>query len=223
MMSRRLVGFLPRNPEMRFAYPVMMLPLALIVLMPGMAKADDAPLFHVADPTVACADEAATRSLTDPGEARRSNQAWVKSTFNAGRCVSVTAKSPWRFVTRDGDVVMMDYAGTVGPPGSYYFRVSQLTDANGYHPGDVAGAAPGTPAAAPATAGPSSSETALAPNAQPAPGATQATGGTPMGMPAPSGPSVAPTWGVTNVLLLLVALLLAAFGGYTIGRRIPRT
>ena len=196
---------------MRVAYPALTLISALTLLMPGMAKADDTPLFHVGDPTVACADAAATRALTDPSESRRSNPAWVKSTFAAGRCVSVTSKSAWRFVSRDSDVAMMDYAGTVGPPGSYYFRVSQLADANGYHPGDVTGATPGTAAAA----NPASSETALAPNTPPAtstmPTATAV------------GSSVEPTWGVTNVLLLIVALLLAGFGGYVIGRRMPRT
>ncbi len=201
---------------MRLAHPAMMLLLALTVLRPGMAKADDAQLFHVGDPTVACADASATRELTDPADSRRSNPAWVKSTFATGRCVSVTSKSTWRFVSRDGDVAMMDYAGTVGPPGSYYFRVSQLTDANGYHPGDVAGAAPGAPAPSAATANPSSSETALAPNTPPA------TSATPAGTAVPASPSVEPTWGVTNVLLLLVALLLAGFGGYVIGRRVPR-
>jgi hypothetical protein len=196
---------------MRLAYPTMTLLLGLTALVPGMAKADDTPLFHVGDPTVACADAATTRELTDPAEARRSNPAWVKSTFAAGRCVSVTSKSTWRFVSRDSDVAMMDYAGTVGPPGSYYFRVSQLTDANGYHPGDVTGTAPSAPAPSAAAANPASSETALAPNVPPAT------------VIPPTGPAVEPTWGVTNVLLLLVALLLAGFGGYVIGRKMPRT
>jgi len=205
---------------MRLAYPALMILLALAALAPAMAKADDAPLFHVSDPTVACADAAATRSLTNPSEARRSNPAWVKSTFADGRCVSVTSKSAWRFVSRDGDVAMMDYAGTVGPPGSYYFSVAQLTDANGYHPGDVAAPAPGAPAAAPAATTPTTSETALAPNSQPA---TPGAAGTPPAAPTPTDMSAQPTWGVTNILLLAVALLLAGFGGYVIGRRGPRT
>jgi hypothetical protein len=45
----------------------------------------------------------------------------------------------------------------------------------------------------------------------------------PVGTAAVGGLSVEPTWGVTNVLLLMVALLLAGFGGYVIGRRVPKT
>lgn len=206
---------------MRHAHPAIMVFLALGAFAPAIAKADDAPLFHVADSTVACADAAATRSLTNPNEPRRSNPTWVKSTFATGRCVSVTSKSPWRFVSRDGDVAMMDYAGTVGPPGSYYFSVAQLTDANGYHPGDVAAAAPGTPGGTAAT--PPTSETALAPTAQPAQTAAPAANGAPPSTPASPGATVQPTWGVTNVLLLMVALLISAIGGYMIGRRGQRT
>jgi hypothetical protein len=192
---------------MRFASPIASLAILVFALaVPGMARADDAPLYHVTEATAACADAVSVRTLTSQSEVRRNNQAWYKSTFDAGRCVTVTPKSPWRFVSRDNDVAMMDYAGTVGPPGSYYFSVAQLVDANGNHPGDTpaAGAAPAGATSTPSN--PSSSETALAPNAQSAfPGATPTT-----------------TWGVTNVLLLAVALLLAGICGFLIGRRGPR-
>jgi hypothetical protein len=195
---------------MRLARSVItILLLAVALAAPGMARADDAPLYHVTEATAACADAVSVRTLTNQSDVRRNNPASYKSTFDAGRCVSVTPKSPWRFVSRDNDVAMMDYAGTVGPPGSYYFSVAQLVDANGNHPGDAAGATPATssPAGAAATpANPSSSETALAPNAQ----------------PASSDASAMPTWGVTNVLLLAVALLLAGICGFLIGRRGPR-
>src|SRR5579859_6284426 len=115
----------------RFAAAFLLLILALA--SPGRAWADDTPLYHVTESTVACADETSVRSLTNQNEVRRNNQAWYKSTFDVGRCVSVTSKSPWRFVSRDNDIVMMDYAGTVGPPGSYYFSAAQLVDANGNH------------------------------------------------------------------------------------------
>jgi len=187
----------------RFAAAVL-LPI-LMQAAPGMARADDAPLFHVTEATVACADETSVRTLTNPNEVRRNNQAWYKATFDSGRCVSVTPKSPWRFVSRDNDVVMMDYAGTVGPPGSYYFAVAQLVDANGNHPGDTSSPAAGNAPAA-AAANP---ETALAPGSQPA-------------SPAPADNGAQPTWGVTNVLLLTVALLLAAVVGFLVGRRGPR-
>jgi hypothetical protein len=196
----------------RFA-AAFLLPL-LALAAPGMARADDAPLFHVTEATVACADETSVRNLTNPNEVRHNNQAWYKATFDSGRCVSVTPKSPWRFVSRDNDVVMMDYAGTVGPPGSYYFNAAQLVDPNGNHPGDTSTPAAPAPAGNPpaTAASPSSAETALAPSSQPA-------------SPAPpdsSVSSVQPTWGVTNVLLLAVALLLAAVVGFLIGRRGPR-
>jgi hypothetical protein len=195
----------------RFA-AALLLPI-LAQAAPGMARADDAPLFHVTEATVACADETSVRTLTDPNEARRRSQTSYKATFDSGRCVSVTPKSPWRFVSRDNDVVMMDYAGTVGPPGSYYFSAAQLVDPNGNHPGETpSAAAPAANGNAPAAASnPSSAETALAPNAQPASSA-----------PTPADGSAQPTWGVTNVLLLAVALLLAAIVGFLIGRRGPR-
>ena len=188
----------------RFA-AALLLPLFALAA-PGLARADDAPLFHVTEATVACADETSVRALTNPNDARRTNQASYKATFDSGRCVSVTPKSPWRFVSRDNDVVMMDYAGTVGPPGSYYFSAAQLADPNGNHPGDTsaAPAAANTPPAAAANP-----ETALAPGSQPA-------------SPAPGGNGMQPTWGVTNVLLLAVALLLAAVVGFLVGRRGPR-
>jgi hypothetical protein len=192
---------------MRLARSVVtILLLAIALAVPGMARADDAPLFHVTEATAACADAVSVRTLTNQSDVRRNNPASYKSIFDSGRCVSVTPKSPWRYVSRDNDVVMMDYAGTVGPPGSYYFSAAQLVDANGNHPGDAAAGAtpPSGAAASPAT--PSSSETALAPNAQPA---------------SPDA-SAAATWGVTNVLLLAVALLLAGICGFLIGRRGPR-
>jgi hypothetical protein len=201
---------LSRGLDMRLVrFAAAFLLLILAQGAPGMARADDAPLFHVTEATVACADETSVRNLTNPNDVHRSNSASYKATFDSGRCVSVTPKSPWRFVSRDNDVVMMDYAGTVGPPGSYYFNAAQLVDPNGNHPGDTssAPAAGNNPPAT--TANPSSAETALAPNAA-------------LSSPAPASNGVQPTWGVTNVLLLAVALLLAAVVGFLIGRRGPR-
>jgi len=191
---------------MRLAYPAAVFLLAALALA-GPAKAEET-LYHVTEATVACADAVSVRTLTNTGETRPANQAAYKSTFDGGRCVSVTPKSPWRFVSRDNDVAMMDYAGTVGPPGSYYFSAAQLVDAGGNHPGDAPAASAGaTPAGAPATAAPASSETALAPTAT----------------PATADSTAAPMWGVTNVLLLAVALLLAGVCGFLVGRRGPRT
>jgi hypothetical protein len=189
----------------RFAATFLLLIAALG--SPARARADDV-LFHVSEATVACADQTSVRSLTNQSEVHRNNQTWYKSTFDAGRCVQVTQKSPWRFVSRDNDVVMMDYAGTVGPPGSYYFSAAQLVDPNGNHPGDTPLAASPAPGGTAGTVNPPSAETALAP-------------GTQQAGPVP-GDRAQPTWGVTNVLLLAIALLLAAVVGFLIGRRGPR-
>jgi hypothetical protein len=195
---------------MRLTQPVFSILLLVFALAaPAMARADDAPLYHVTEATAACADAVSVRTLTNQSDVRRNNPASYKSIFDSGRCVSVTPKSPWRYVSRDNDVVMMDYAGTVGPPGSYYFSAAQLVDANGNHPGDAPGAGgPPTSGTTAAQANPSSSETALAPNAQ-------AASSTPTGLSAA-------TWGVTNVLLLAIALLLAGICGFLIGRRGPK-
>jgi hypothetical protein len=204
---------LAKDLEMRLVHSVAaLLFLILAQAAPGLARADDAPLFHVTEATVACADETSVRNLTNQNEVRRNSQTWYKATFDSGRCVSVTPKSPWRFVSRDNDVVMMDYAGTVGPPGSYYFNAEQLVDSNGNHPGDTPAAPAAGDTSSAATANPSSAETALAPNAQPASPAPPVAGDT----------TAQPTWGVTNVLLLTVALLLAAIVGFLVGRRGPR-
>ncbi|MDB5393526.1 MAG: hypothetical protein JWM91_1032 [Rhodospirillales bacterium] len=189
--------------------------LASIALMPSVAltaataRANDATtLYHVQDTTYGCADPYATRVLTNPD---RPSPTTIKSTFSRGRCVSITPKSPWRFISRDEDVVLMEYAGDAGQPGSYYMRAEQLIGPNGGHPGDVQ-----PPSIAAAPSGPAltnpASETALAPETQPAP----------QGMPAMapiSNSQARPMWGVTEILLLVIALGLAVAGGYVLGRR----
>ena len=204
---------------MRFSYPAatILLAWAIMALVPSLARADDAQLFHATSSTVGCADAATTRALTNPNEARRNNPTWVKNTFADGRCVSVTTKSPWRFVSRDGDVAMMDYAGTIGPPGSYYFSIALMIDPNGYHPGDVAAPAPVT--TGPDAAKPATDETALAPKAPPPLPVMQPTDGlTPGFQPTPDAAAPSP-WTLTNILLLVIALGLAALCGFLFGRR----
>ena len=72
-----------------------------ILLLSCPGRGDNAPaLYHTQTDTFGCADPAAARALTDPNETRRKNPAWVKSTFNKGRCVSITPKSPWRLMSR---------------------------------------------------------------------------------------------------------------------------
>jgi hypothetical protein len=193
--------------------PAIVLILAFLTVTTGVAKADNPPaLYHSLGDTFGCADPAATISLTDPNEARRRNAAWVKSVFNDGHCVSITPKSPWRFVSRAGDVALMDYAGTVGPPGSYYMRIDQLIDATGHHPADAGTLAEGQPAA-PTTVD-TASATALAPAAQ-----AQIQQQSPASLATTASTSAQPTWTTGDIVLLLIALALAATGGYVVGRR----
>jgi hypothetical protein len=183
--------------------------LLATLLAADIAYANDATtLFHVQDTTYGCVDPYATRVLTNPD---RPSPATIKSTFTKGRCVSITPKSPWRFISRDNDVALMEYAGDVGQPGAYYMRADQLIGPNGGHPGDVE---PPTISAAPnqpALTNPAS-ETALAPEIHP----------NPSSMPAAAPdvePQGRPMWGVTEILLLVIALGLAVAGGYVLGRR----
>jgi len=152
--------------------------------------------------------------LTNPQELRRSNPNWVKSVFTLGRCVSVTPQSVWKLDRREGDLALMAYAGTVGPPGSYYFSVADFVDSTGLHPGD-AGAAPSASAAnssatdANGETGNRTFDTALAPDSQSA-GASYA--------PPPSRSGI----GTGEVLLALLIAGLAGGLGYLAGRQHSR-
>jgi hypothetical protein len=186
--------------------------LVALAATAGAARADDATtLFHVSDVTFGCADPYATRVLTNPDQ--RPTGATIKTTFTRGRCVSITPKSPWRFISRDDDVVLMEYAGDIGQPGSYYMRADQLVGPNGGHPGDLQ--PPPTGAAAGPAPAAAASETALAPNAPPpanmAPALVSTT------------PDARPMWGVTEILLFIIALGMAVAGGYVLGRRSIRS
>ncbi len=200
--------------------------MALVVILcavaVGESRADDGPvtLYHVQDNTFGCADPGATHLLSNPSEPRMKNAAWLKSIVTAGRCVSVTPRSPWKLIARGGGVALMEYVGNVGPPGSYYIGVDQLVDATGHHPEE---APPGT-ATPPANGGATdnassqphakttnqSSETALAPTYQPAASPLPATTGSAI----PKG-----NWTTTDVFLLLVAISAAGLVGYFFGRR----
>ncbi len=173
------------------------------------AQADDpqATLYHVQENTFGCGDPSATRLLTDPNEPRKSNPAWMKTTISNGRCVTITPRSPWKLVTQDNGVALMEYAGTVGAPGSYYILASELVDPVGQHPGDTA-SAPGTQPAAPAgnsAAAPNAAETALAPSPQDVPSSA-----TPLALHG--------NWSTWDVLLLLLAISIAGVVGYIVGR-----
>lgn len=190
---------------------------ALAVAVPallGMATqafADDTPstLYHVQENTFGCADANTTRLLTDPTEPRKSNPAWMRTTIANGRCVTITPRSPWKLTSQDRDVALMEYAGTVGAPGSYYIAASVLVDPVGNHPG-AAATAPNAPAPAPApansaAAAPNAAETALAPAPQDVPN--------PAGQAAFHG-----SWSTWDVLLLLLAISIAGVVGYAVGR-----
>ena len=185
--------------------------LAALSVAGGQARASDtATLFHAVDTTYGCADPYATRTLTGPD---RPSAATVRTTFSRGRCVTITPKSPWRLISRDNDVALMEYAGDVGQPGSYYLRVDQLVGPNGDHPGDLP--PPASTASGPALVN-SASETALAPDHTPGPAG--------MAPPALTGAGAEPhpMWGVSEILLLLIALGIAVTGGYVLGRRSAR-
>lgn len=181
---------------------------------PGLAattQADDtqSTLYHVLESTFGCGDPSATRTLTDPGETRRSNSSWLRNTIASGRCVTITPRSPWKLVSQDNGVALMEYAGTVGAPGSYYIAINELVDAVGKHPGE--GVPPPGPAQTNAQGAPQSaangtaSETALAPTF-PDNGA--------------AGQSAIPhgNWSTLDVVLLLVAISIAGVVGYVVGR-----
>jgi hypothetical protein len=175
-----------------------------IIIAPCASMAETAPvLYHTTADTFGCSEPGATRALTDPTESRRANPAWFKSVFNDGHCVSITPKSPWRLVSRSGDVALMDYAGTIGPPGTYYLRVDQLVDGTGAQPSDAP--SPQSETSTTPAAIDTSSPTALTPTA-------------PTQLASPQQPEHA-SWSTTDILLLLGALILAAAGGFVLGRR----
>jgi hypothetical protein len=152
--------------------------------------------------TYGCTDPKATRALTDPNEARGPGSDWFTSTFAAGNCVSITPRSPWTMQSLDGDVAMMAYAGTVGPPGSYYIQDRLLVDPQGRHPSEAPVTMATPPAAGPRPAGPidSASPTALAP--QP-------------GLAAPAAPASSTG---QPIVLRLIAVVIAGGGGFLLGR-----
>lgn len=173
-----------------------------MVLAAASGWAQDAPptQYHVTQDTFGCTDPEATRALTDPRETRGIDSAWFKGVFGKGQCVTITPRSPWRFLSRDGDVALMSYAGSIGAPGSYYLKVDQLVDPQGQHPGDAPSATPApSPAANPnQTANPGTSDQSAALAPQP-----QISGQT-------SGPSTAgpqSPWARIGWLMLLVAVI----------------
>jgi restriction system protein len=93
--------------------------------------------YHVQQLTTGCQTPAAVRLLTNPNEMSHTSARHLRSIHRSGHCVTITPRSEWAFLFRENDLAMMSYAGTVGQPGSYYLRVSDLVDANGQHPDEV--------------------------------------------------------------------------------------
>ncbi len=170
------------------------------------ALADDPQptLYHVQESTFGCGDAASTRLLTDPSEPRRSNSSWMKTTISNGRCVTITPRSPWKLMSQDNGVALMEYAGTVGAPGSYYIASSELVDPVGSIPA-LAPLAQGTTSANTPAAAPNAAETALAPSPQDVPNTA-----TPIAFHG--------NWSTWDVLLLLLAISIAGVVGYIVGR-----
>jgi hypothetical protein len=195
------------GPRAYFAALAVAIPAFFSLSATALADDAQATLYHVQENTFGCGDPSATRQLTDPSEPRKSNQAWMKSTISNGRCVTITPRSPWKVVTQDNGVALMEYAGTVGAPGSYYILASELVDPVGQHPGDTAPPAGAQPSgtAPNSAATPNAAETALAPAPQDVPSSA-----TPIALHG--------NWSTWDVLLLLLAISIAGVVGYIVGR-----
>lgn len=185
-------------------------------LAAGHAAAQDtqATLYHVTDSTYGCASPDATRALTNPSEPLRTDAPRFKTVFDGGRCVRITPRSPWKFVSQDGnDVALMSYAGTIGQPGSYYMKIDLLVDPLGHHPGEAPSAAAPQPPAAnasqPAAGAPASDQsapTALAPQSQqPTPPAST------QSQSAPTAATTSPFAWAGWILLAVAAIILIAW------------
>jgi hypothetical protein len=204
------------GPRTLFAVLVITLPAIPGFASKALAQDSQPSLYHVLESTYGCGDPGATRALTDPNEPRRSNASWMRKTIANGRCVTITPRSPWKLVTQDNGVALMEYAGTVGAPGSYYIATSELVDAVGRHPGE---GAPEQPPAQPQPNAPANSNAAQ----PPASGTTSETAlapsfpenGSAISSALPHG-----TWTTLDVLLLLVAISIAGVVGYVVGRNI---
>jgi hypothetical protein len=203
----------PIGPRVHFA--ALAVAISAFFGFAAHALADDAQatLYHVQENTFGCGDPGATRLLTDPNESRRSSPSWMKTTISNGRCVTITPRSPWKLVSQGGGIALMEYAGTVGAPGSYYILESDLVDPVGQHPGDTA-SAPAPAASAQPPAAPANSSTAAAPNA-----AETALAPAPQDVPNPAAPvALHGSWTTWDVLLLLLAISIAGVVGYIVGR-----
>jgi hypothetical protein len=111
----------------------------LLALVAGTCRAQNtaANYFHVVKTTFGCGNPEATHVLANPDEPQRLDAGWMRSVIAAGDCVTITPRSRWRFLWREGDLAVMAYAGTIGRPGSYYVKATDLTDSNGNHPGEA--------------------------------------------------------------------------------------
>jgi hypothetical protein len=103
-----------------------------LIVVGGAARADT--LFHVRAVTVACAAPAFVHEVLDDPHTHSNDPTWLRSSLAAGRCVTITPRSRWRVLSRQGDLAFMAYVGTVGAPGSYYFLAKVLFDDNGANP-----------------------------------------------------------------------------------------
>ena len=101
----------------------------LVCVAGGSAHAQTTQtLFHVSRNTYGCANPRATLALTNPVEPRRTDPGWVAFVVNDGHCAPITPRSPWRLVSRQGDLAYMTYAGTTGLPGSFYLKSDELVE-----------------------------------------------------------------------------------------------
>ena len=127
---------------MRFGRLALVLPLSAVPWAAGRAQQPVDHLYHVRYDTYGCVNPRAALAITNEQDPRHDDPGWVEFVVNDGHCTPITPQSPWRMVSHQGELALMSYAGTTGPPGSFYMRFDQLAEL-----------APSIPFAAPANPG----------------------------------------------------------------------
>jgi TerB N-terminal domain/TerB-C domain len=111
-----------------------LLTLACLCVRAHDSRAEPAPtLFHVTHDTYGCVNPRATPAITNLADPRQRDLGWVHFVITDGQCVTITRRSAWRLVFRQDDIAYMTYAGTTGPPGSYYLKFSDLVEIPATH------------------------------------------------------------------------------------------
>ncbi len=179
------------------------------------ADAQQPHIFHAVMQTFGCPTPEATRAVVFPPAAHVLDQAWIRSAYDQGHCVTISTKSAWKLIYVSGNVAFMSYAGTVGAPGSYYFSTALMVDAEGRHPSAIASRPPPiqppkpvpAPEAAPRAALPPQRVAPPPPPAAPAPPAYPPTSSTTTSSNGSGG-----GWGVLGIICAVVIASLFRVG-----------